>query len=203
MLQDVISAVRADFSAGASTELRAQLNRSRSVALLAGNVVSNGRSDVSGVSARVYRSGSYGFSSMAELSEEAARSVLKAASENAAFMEKHAGRGKPALPKLPRAVRPLEKDISDPAQSVYIDFLRQVDAYITSHCPDLISRTVVASEDSMEKLLCTSDATDAHFIMPRSYVYVILTAATPDGKPVEMLPSPPRCIRGSTSCTAS
>ena len=66
MLQDVISAVRADFSAGASTELRAQLNRSRSVALLAGNVVSNGRSDVSGVSARVYRSGSYGFSSMAD-----------------------------------------------------------------------------------------------------------------------------------------
>ncbi len=186
MLQDVISAVRADFSAGASTELRAQLNRSRSVALLAGNVVSNGRSDVSGVSARVYRSGSYGFSSMAELSEEAARSVLKAASDNAAFMEKHAGRGKPALPKLPRAVRPLEKDISDPAQSTYIDFLRQVDAYITSHCPNLISRTVVASEDSMEKLLCTSDATDAHFIMPRSYVYVILTAATPEGKPVEM-----------------
>ena len=85
MLNDVLSARKDLFDPGTHTELRGQLNRSRRVVLLGGNVVQNSRSDISGVSARVYRNGTYGFSSMAEFTAEAAGKVLLAASENAAF----------------------------------------------------------------------------------------------------------------------
>ena len=50
MLNDVLSAGKAFFDPGAHTELRGQLNRSRRTSLLSGNVVTNARSDISGVS---------------------------------------------------------------------------------------------------------------------------------------------------------
>ncbi len=186
MLQDILSGRSAQFDSGAHTELRGQLNRQRRVVLLSGSIVTNSRSDISGVSARVYRNGTYGFSSMAEFTEEAAGRVLNAASENAAFMDRHVGLGKPPLKPLPRASYRISEGIHDPAQKAYIDFAGALDAYVAQHCPALISRRVVAMEDSMEKLLVTSDGMDAHTILPRSYCYVILTAETPEGAPVEL-----------------
>ena len=41
-------------------------------------------------------------------------------------------------------------------------------------------------EDSMEKILVTSDGMSAHTILPRSYCYIIMTAQTPAGTPVEL-----------------
>ncbi|MBQ9289349.1 MAG: TldD/PmbA family protein [Clostridia bacterium] len=187
MLQELFSGLKATFSASAQTELRGQLNRSRRVSMLAGNIVSNSRTDISGVSARVYKNGTYGFSSIAEYSDEAARAVLQAASENADFMDLHAGRGLPSLPPLGKKHFPLTQDIRDVPQSAYIDFLRALDAYMKEHCPGLISRSLSATEDSMEKMLLTSDSMDAHTILPRSYCYLIMTAETPDGAPVELL----------------
>ena len=77
-------------------------------------------------------------------------------------------------------------DIHDPAQKAYVDFAREIDAYIAEKYPKLASRRVVATEDSMEKLLVTSDGADSHFIAPRSYLYVILSAETDAGAPVEL-----------------
>ena len=186
MLDDILSVRKSAFDSGSHTELRGQLNRSRRVTLLSGNVVGNARSDVSGVSARVYKNGTYGFSSMADYTPEAVQKVLKAASDNAAFMDRHVPAGKPALPALKHDVYKTRKGINDPAQKVYIEFSKALDAYVAEHCPELISRVVVATEDSMEKLLVTSDGMDSHTILPRSYCYVFLTAQTPDGQPVEL-----------------
>ena len=186
MLQDILSERKKLFEAGTHTELRGQKNRNRRIVTLNGDVISNVRSDVAGLSARVYRNGVYGFSSMAEYSPEAAGMVLKAASDNAAFMDRHAGAGKPALPPLPCRMLPIQADINDPAQKVYTDFVREVDAYIAGKYPKLASRRVIATEDSMEKLLVVSDGMDSHFIAPRSYVYVVLSAETGTGAPVEL-----------------
>ena len=98
MLHDLLTPCKRLFATGVHTELRGQNNRTRRVVLLSGDVMSNVRSDVSGVSARVYGNGVWGFSSMAEYTPEAAETVLKAATENAAFMDRHAGAGKPVLP---------------------------------------------------------------------------------------------------------
>ena len=186
MLQDILSPKKALFAPGVHTELRGQKNRNRRVILLSGDVLANVRSDVSGISARVYRNGVWGFSSMAEYSPEAAETVLKAATENAAFMDLHAGAGKPALPRLEEKRLPEQADIHDPAQKAYVDFARETDAYIAAHCPKLTSRRIIATEDSMEKLLVTSDAMDGHFIAPRSYLYVFMTAETDAGAPVDL-----------------
>ncbi len=186
MLNDVLSSRKNLFSTGTHTELRGQLNRSRRVGLLSGNVIQNSRSDISGVSARVWKNGVCGFSSMAEYSPEAAEKVLHAAAENAAFMDTHAGAGKDPLPVLSRDTYTVREGIHDPAQNTYIDFAKELDSYVAAHCPNLVSRIIIATEDSMEKLLITSDGMDAHTILPRSYCYVFLTAQTPEGQPVEL-----------------
>ncbi|MBP5166304.1 MAG: TldD/PmbA family protein [Oscillospiraceae bacterium] len=186
MLQDILSSQKPLFDAGVHTELRGQLNRDRRVTLLSGDIVSNTRSDISGVSARVYRAGTWGFSSMAEYTREAAEKVLRAASENAAFMEKHVGLDKPALPPVRQDSFTVSEDIHDPAQRMYVDFIRELDAYTEKHCPKLISRRFVATEDSMEKLLVCSDGMQAHTILPRSYCYAFFTAETPSGTPVDL-----------------
>ena len=70
MLEDLLLKKISHFEDGVHTELRAQENRNRRVALLQGNMVGNNRSEVSGVCARAYKNGVYGFSSSAEYSEE-------------------------------------------------------------------------------------------------------------------------------------
>ena len=190
MLRDIVTAQKSLFLPNAHTELRAQLSRTRRVVMVGGNLVVNTRTDVSGVSARVYRNGIYGFSSRAELSPEAASSVLLAASENATFLSDHAGRGKADLPVIRGEAVSCAQDIEDAEQKRYIDYLKELDAYLEAHCPKLTGRTLVAFEDSMEKDLVTSDGIDAHTLIPRSYVYLILNAETDAGVPVELFRAP-------------
>ena len=185
MLNDILTAA-VPFPPDTHAELRGQCNRTRRVTLLNGDLLANTRSDVSGVSARVYKNGVWGFSSAAELSDEAVRSVLTAAADNAAFMDTHVRKGEAPLPPLDRIVRPADPDLEDAPQSVYTEFARALDDRLRSRCPNLISRRVVVHEDSMEKLLRISDGTDAHLISPRSYCYVFMTAETPAGAPVEL-----------------
>lgn len=186
MLEDHVSDKKALFSAGVHTELREQKSRSRQVALIQGNLTGNARMENSGTSARVYRNGVYGFSSMAECSGDAAEAVLKAASENALFMDRHTGKGKPPLPVIPCGGIPLGEKIRDTEQKHYVEFAKALDSYITSKYPGLSSRSVIAMEDSMEKIICTSDGYDGHICAPRSYVYVFLNTETSSGTPVEL-----------------
>ena len=83
MLQDIVSQYKGGFAPGASTELRAQRNLTRRVTLISGSLTGNQRTDAGGVGARAYRDGVYGFASAADLSDEAVRSVLKNATDNA------------------------------------------------------------------------------------------------------------------------
>ena len=186
MLHDILEPMKPLFPAGDHVELRGQVNRQRRIVLVQGNLIENSRTDTKGVSARVYKNGVYGFSSMAEYSEDAARAVLKEASDNAAFMNTHAAKDAGALPLLHGEGHVVQKDIHNAEQGVYINFIQKLDEYITEKCPGITGRTVTAVEDSMEKLLKTSDGVDGHTILPRSYVYVTLNAETSDGMPVEL-----------------
>ena len=186
MLNDILTDQKHLFPNGAHTELRAQVNRTRRVTLLGGDMIQNARSDVSGVSARVCRNGTCGFSSMAEYSPEAVRAVLTAASENAAFMDAHAGKSASVLPPVGAGHIDPQRDIRDAAQNRYIDFARALDDRLAARYKNLVSRRVVVYEDSMEKLLRVSQGTDAHVLAPRSYCYVFFTAETPQGVPVDL-----------------
>ncbi len=186
MLTDILSKSRHLLPADAHAEVRVQKNRSCRVTLLSGNLTGNAKTETSGVSARVYKNGVYGFSSMAECTEEAVAAVLSAAADNAAFMDRRAGRGKGALPAIPEGYRALEADISDPEQKLYADFAKEIDAYIVKKYPNLASRAVIATADSMEKRLLVSDGVSGHTILPRSYIYVMMNSETASGTAIEL-----------------
>ncbi|MBD5536761.1 MAG: TldD/PmbA family protein [Lachnospiraceae bacterium] len=186
MLEDFISGKKSLFTTGVHTELRAQENKQRRVSLVQGNLTANARLETAGVSARVYKNGVYGFSSMAECTGAAAEAVLKAATENALFMDKHIQKGKDNFPSIAAGTTPLNKVIFDTEQKRYIEFVKEVDAYISEKYPNLASRSVVLSADSMEKIICTSDGYDGHVTLPRTYIYLFLNSESTSGVPLEL-----------------
>lgn len=186
MIPDIISSLHGSFAPGAHSELRAQRSLARRVVVLGGNLVSNTRSDSQGVSARVYENGVYGFASAADLSFAAAQKALETASRNAAFLDSRAKPGKGPLPQILTGSLPRQADFNDVEQKRYLDFVMPLDRYIAEKYPKLSSRTVVATADSMEKQILTSDGYAAHILAPRCYIYVILSAVTDSGMPVEV-----------------
>ena len=187
MLNDILMTKKSLFSDGVQTVLRGQENRNRRVVFLQGNLVGNVRSETRGVNARVYKNGVYGFSSMAEYSKSAADAVLKAATENAKFLDSHAPKGLPAQVSFGTGIVPVHREIIDFEQKRIIEACKALDDYIIKTYPDLTSRTVVYTEDSQDKILYTSDAYDGHITNPRCYIYVMMTALSKaDNAPLEL-----------------
>jgi len=168
------------------TELRVQENRSASVALVNGDVMSNDRSAAGGVSARVYRNGVWGFSSNPEVNDDTIRSVISAATRNAKFLDGRERRGGGPLPSRTGEVdRDFGTSKPRKSQGEIIDFLRTVDARIASDYAGVVSRTVVVQLLDMEKSLVTSDGARARTMIPRSIIYGSLSMEK-DGQPIEL-----------------
>ena len=169
------------------TELRAQVNDNQRVTLIAGNMVSNSQESEGGVSARVYRGGTFGFASGATYTPEGVKNVLSAATDNAIFMNTNVNRGQPPLPG---AIVGNQGLVVSPGaaipQSTLIDFTQAVDAMVVKKYKNLSSRIIVADILNIEKILVVSDGADNHFYQPRSTVYVFMVAETSDGMPVEL-----------------
>ncbi len=187
MLDTFIFGKKDLFLPGADTEVRIQRNKNRSVVMLGGNITGNRRSETSGACARVRRGGMCGFSSLAGCTPEAVEAVIRAAGENAAFMDEKLRRGKGALPPRPHAVIENVCDAADPEQKYYVDAVRAIDAYIVKKFPALASRAVVAQSESIEKVIATSACADGHVDMNRSYIYVTMAAQTPAGVTVDVM----------------
>ena len=186
MLQDIIGAKKDLFADGVQTVLRGQENRTRRVVLLKGNLVQNSRSEGAGINARVNHHGTFGFASIAEYTPEAAEKVIRAATENALALGKHSGRNTALPGSYGTGIIPLNTEIADAEQKELIEMCRTVDQYIAGKYPDLASRTVVYYEDSQDRIVCSSDAYNGHLITPRCYVYVMMSAETKTGVPVEL-----------------
>lgn len=185
MLEDLLVGKKSLFETGVHTELRAHENRERWVSILQGNMTNNSRSEVSGVSARVYKNGVYGFSCSAEYTDEKIEAVLRAATENAIFMDKRVNKGKEMFPAIAPGYVKLNKVIVDAEQKRIIELCKELDAYIAKKYPNLSSRWIAYSEDSMDKILYTSDGHDGHTTSPRCYIYATMCVETKDGVPVE------------------
>ena len=185
MIDDLLTAHKGAFKD--YTELRAQINTTRKVSFLAGNMVGNVQSSEGGVSARVYRGGTYGFASGAEYSGDSIKNILTAATDNAVFMDKHVNKKLPPLPQEKSGKVELKTKINnDIRQNILIDFLKTADNMIAGKFKNLSSRTVLVHCLDIEKLLVVSDGADSHFYQPRSIFYVFMTAETEDGIPVEI-----------------
>ncbi|MBQ7604657.1 MAG: TldD/PmbA family protein [Clostridia bacterium] len=186
MLNDILASKKELFADDAQTVLRGHENRMRRVTLLKGNLVGNARSSSAGISARVSRNGVHGFASAGEYTEEAAETVLRKATENAAFLASHGGRNLASAPAQRGGYVPYGREIIDLEQKRAINLCKEIDDHIAVKYPDLTSRTVVYTEDSQDKIIYTSDAFDGRATYPRCYIYVFMNSETKDGVPVEV-----------------
>ena len=185
MLKDIITPMKREFRE--YTELRAQENTSASVAFVKGNLVSNSRNAAGGVCARVYKGGVFGFASAPEYDPDSLRACIASAERNAVFLDGKVRRGLPPLPSVPEGeLRPPIRDHEVP-QKVLVDTAAEIDAYIAKKYPDLMSRVVSAGELNIEKLSTVSGSTGVHSFVPRSQLYIGLTAEAKDGSPCEVM----------------
>jgi TldD protein len=169
------------------TELRLQQNTNVRLTLLNGDVVSNLKSVDSGVSARVFKSGVWGFASRGDLNGEPVIATIEAATRNAQLLARHSG-GAGVLAAAPRAHSVVDFGTRRPrrSQGEIVEFLQALDAHILAAYPGLRARSVSLWNLDMEKRLFTSDAADAYSNVTRSLVIVTLVTSNAAGEPVEL-----------------
>lgn len=151
MLEDILQKHKDLFEAGMTSVLRGQENRRRIIVLQNGNLVQNERSSERGICARVSLNGSYGFASNAEYSDDAAIKTIKAATENAKYLARYNNENKVFSKVQAGNYIRSKRMIIDFEQKRLIDLCKEIDAYIEKTYTDLVSRTVVYREDTMEK----------------------------------------------------
>lgn len=168
------------------TELRLQENRNLDITLLNGNLISNESNRSGGVSARVCQNGSWGFSSTPIMDEDAVRAAIRAASENAAFLDSRQKMGRKVYPdqKL-RSEHYLGTVKKQRTRKEVVEFLREVDAYVVSTCKNLASRKLWFGGLEIEKSLLTSVGGVVYSMVPRTRLILFLSAEK-DGKKADL-----------------
>ena len=169
------------------TELRVQQNTSTNITLLNGDVTSNGRAAHSGVSARVFRDGVWGFAARPSLADDEIVATVNEATRNATFLAKRAGRGVEHLP-ADRTQHDADFRTKGPrhTETQVLDYLRALDEHIHTTYPTLRSRTVQLADLDMEKRLYNSDGSDAYSNITRSLVIINLVCDDETGTPVSL-----------------
>ncbi len=168
------------------TELRIQENKSLAIAFLKGNNVTNVKSASSGVSARVYKNGAWGFASNSQRTDEAIRFVIDSATKNALFLD---SREQKMINHFPATSYSSTNDFStlkpQLSQGQLSDFLKEIDEYILKKYSELSSRSVSLNCLKMEKNLITADGSYAYSMVPLSRIAINLTIEK-DGEPVNL-----------------
>ncbi len=168
------------------TELRVQENRQMIIAMINGDVMMNQKTSTSGVSARVYKQGCWGFASHSDIDDDTICQVINNAAENADFLSAREPKQVGSLPSS-QAAETHDFTTTSPRVSPKdcIDFLRMIDYYLQRHYTHLNARTLVLRTLDMEKTILTSDASSSASRTPRAVLSVTLSVIK-DGKPVEL-----------------
>ncbi len=168
------------------TELRVQENRIMNVTVVNGDVMGNSRSTGSGVSARTFSKGTWGFASNPVIDDENIRKVIGAATRNSQFL---AGREKRTGYTLPSSPGRSSEDFSTKkkrfSQKEIIEFMMEIDGRIDEKYSRVVSRTSVLQLLDMEKSLVTSDGSSVYSMIPRTLLYISLSTEH-DGEPVQL-----------------
>jgi len=172
------------------TELRLQENTLNNVSIDDGVITSNARYEFSGISARVMKSGAYGFSSGTDCSLNGLRKVLKSANNNAEFLAKHIDKPRSVFLKVtPQKNENIACHNLITSQKDIIDFSKEIDSYIELKYPNLLARNVDVYTLNIEKLLATSDSIISHSLLPRSVLNITMTVLDKDGDAISFYES--------------
>ncbi len=166
------------------TELRSQVNQSLNIVYTKGNLTQNIKNSVGGISARVYRNGSWGFASSPNRTD--VQNVLKAAADNAIFLDTRENKGlAPFTPSNPKAEYNFGTSKPRLSQREIMAFTKEVDEHIQQKYPDLSSRTIRLNSLTIEKTLITSDGASLYSLWPRT-MFSIFLSITKDGDTVDI-----------------
>ena len=158
------------------TELRVQENRTLNVATVDGDVMGNSRSTGSGVSARTFSKGIWGFASNPIIDDENIRKVIRAATRNSQFLAGKENRAGYILPSSPgRSSEDFSTKKNRLTQKELIEFMMEIDGRIESKYSSVASRTAAFQLLDMEKYLVTSDGSSVYSMIPRSILYISLS----------------------------
>ncbi len=171
------------------TELRYHENRDLKIAIRNGDIVGNSLIAKSGISARVFDRGNWGFSSHPITDNSTVKNVIKTASQNAYTLSDKYKRDI-SLPSssIVNEVNDFTTKNTKLSQKEIINFLKEIDDYILKTYPQLNSRTLSLSSLDMEKYLLTSDGCNTYSMNPKTSLYIILSMMK-DGQPTNLLTS--------------
>ena len=171
---------------GSRTELRAQSNLTRSIILSSGNIVTNQRSDESGVFARVWENGVFGACSAPGFEKKSIETALKTAQKNVKILSANKKDFHP-LPQTPQGNMEAKTSFIDPEQKELLDYARALDELIASRYKNLVNRNIRIAVENTETLLNVTDGYNVHRVLPRAHVFIRFTVMDNNGLPVELL----------------
>ncbi|MGH9170648.1 MAG: TldD/PmbA family protein [Acidimicrobiales bacterium] len=165
------------------TELRLHANYESVVTMVGGTVVVNRATTTSGVSARSYQDGAFGFASLPTLSDDAIPAVLSRAADNADIVTRRAPRNEEQLPEAGAGRGSYDHRSGRPAMAAVdqLDVVRAIDAYLRQAYPELVNIEVSLNALSIEKGLANSAGASTYSYVPRLVLAVRLSAKASDG----------------------
>jgi TldD protein len=168
------------------SELRAHENKSFSIQFLNGEMVSNASRKDSGISARIFEAGAWGFSSHPQIGRESVEKVLKEAKANAQFISSRSkNSSKLAQVKMAKAQIDLSTKKQKFSSADLIELMKKYDLYLKTTFTDLKSRALTCMQQDFIKEGMNSEGalTYSHYI--RSFLSVNLGLDSSSG-PVEL-----------------
>ncbi len=168
------------------TELRLQENRELLLTFVNGNNVLNKKSVTAGVSSRVYKNGSWGFSSNPVISKASIKDVIKDANDNACFLDSKINKNKkPFNNKIIVCNNDFSAKPNRVSQNEINEYIKEIDNYVAKKYPSLVKRSITLSCSDIEKNLITSAGSICYSMTPNTLLVIHLTTIK-DGKPVEL-----------------
>jgi len=168
------------------TELRIQENRNVSIGIVKGNIVRNSKASNSGISARVYRTGQWGFASDPNINDQTISNIIADATTNSCFLADKHSYSENVLPvRKVQSVNDFSSKKPRKSQKEKIEFLRHLDEYLVRNFKDLTSRSLFLNCLDMEKNLITSDGSLSYSMIPRTIIYLTMSVEK-KGKPIEL-----------------
>lgn len=165
------------------SEIRYQENRRILLVLNNGELQTNIIDTSRGVSARSFTGGYWGFSSYSNPSKDSAISALRESTRNAKFL---AGRSEKssatiAFSQMGKFDKSYASTKSAVSTTIWLEFLKFIDARIATKYPDLKSRQLRLESFDVEKHILTSDGQEIHTMIPRSHFTISMTKGTKHG----------------------
>jgi len=171
------------------TELRAQENRNLSISMLNGQMLQNASRSESGISARSFHKGAWGFSSLPDVSPEAIKRVAQQAQKNAKFLGQNVSLS-PEVSDLER-VQPASGSQDERSQKSKMSAselnqrLAEFDGLLKEKFPQISNRSLTVMQQDFIKEGLNSERAHTKMHYARSYLVMGLGMNSENG-PVEL-----------------